>query len=218
VLRPGPHVHGQVPIHGSTHRCHLPTINSLGIANAPSPVIVLFVWIISNQPAVLFLSEQISTNHQPPAKRTGCMTMGTDAGWKGMAAPIHNMLWPLVEQVTEASSQRGISAGLGREVRCCALTRDERPLTPLGLPCPEALPVWAGGHCIVVGIHGREAKKAPAPVLRAETAQGTCPLQIERQQLVGNLAEDRLEQFGELLVTQFGVTCIHIREKRIMGN
>jgi hypothetical protein len=104
------------------------------------------------------------------------------------------------------------------EVRGCALTHDGRPLTPLGLPCPEALPVWAGGHCIVVGIHGREAKKAPAPVLRAKTAQGTCPSQIERQQLVGNLAEDRLEQFGELLVTQFGVTCIHIREKRIMGN
>jgi hypothetical protein len=46
----------------------------------------LFVWLISHQPTVLlsqnkpatsnqpalrFLSEQISTSHQPPAKRTG---------------------------------------------------------------------------------------------------------------------------------------------------
>jgi hypothetical protein len=49
------------------------------------PAIALFVWLISHQPAVLFspaqqptsssfLSEQISTSHQPPAKRTGCMT------------------------------------------------------------------------------------------------------------------------------------------------
>jgi hypothetical protein len=42
----------------------------------------LFAWLISYQPAVLFsqnkpasstfLSEQTSTSHQPPAKRTGC--------------------------------------------------------------------------------------------------------------------------------------------------
>jgi hypothetical protein len=42
--------------------------------------IALFVWLISHQPAILFsqnksasstfLSEQISTSHQPPAKRT----------------------------------------------------------------------------------------------------------------------------------------------------
>jgi hypothetical protein len=46
----------------------------------------LFVWLISHQPTVIlseqtshqqsansiFLSEQISTSHQPPAKRTGC--------------------------------------------------------------------------------------------------------------------------------------------------
>jgi hypothetical protein len=41
----------------------------------------LFVWLISHQPTILFshnksanssfLSEQISTSHQPPAKRTG---------------------------------------------------------------------------------------------------------------------------------------------------
>jgi hypothetical protein len=41
----------------------------------------LFARLISHQPAVLFLSEQtshqqsaqISTSHQPPAKRTGCL-------------------------------------------------------------------------------------------------------------------------------------------------
>jgi hypothetical protein len=47
-----------------------------GRASAP------FVWLISHQPTVLFsqnkpaistfLSEQISSSHQPPAKRTGC--------------------------------------------------------------------------------------------------------------------------------------------------
>jgi hypothetical protein len=52
-------------------------------------MISLFVWLISHQPAVLFLSEQIShqqqanstflsqqisTSHQPPAKRTGWMS------------------------------------------------------------------------------------------------------------------------------------------------
>jgi RNase P subunit RPR2 len=49
---------------------------------------ILFVWLISHQPAVLFsqnksatrnqlasstfLSQQISISHPPPAKRTGC--------------------------------------------------------------------------------------------------------------------------------------------------
>jgi hypothetical protein len=66
-------------------------------------------------------------------------------------------------------------------------------------------------------IHGREAEKARAPVLRAEAAQRTCPSQIEQQQLVGNLTED-LEQFGKLLVAPFGVICMKIREKRIRGN
>jgi hypothetical protein len=47
-------------------------------------IFALFVWLISHQPAVLFsqnksaistfLSEQISTSHQPPAKRTGCLS------------------------------------------------------------------------------------------------------------------------------------------------
>jgi hypothetical protein len=36
-----------------------------------SELTALFVWLISHQPAVLFLSEQTSTSHQPPAKRTG---------------------------------------------------------------------------------------------------------------------------------------------------
>jgi hypothetical protein len=45
------------------------------------PTNALFVWLISHRPAVLFsqnksassifLSEHISTSHQPPAKRTG---------------------------------------------------------------------------------------------------------------------------------------------------
>jgi hypothetical protein len=54
--------------------------------NCPSKektIVALFAWLISHQPTVLFsqnkpatisstfLSEQISTSHQPPAKRTG---------------------------------------------------------------------------------------------------------------------------------------------------
>jgi hypothetical protein len=53
---------------------------------------VLFVWLIShqsavlfsqnkpatnNQPKVIFFSEQISTSHQPPAKRTGCSSLAS---------------------------------------------------------------------------------------------------------------------------------------------
>jgi hypothetical protein len=60
-------------------KSHQRTIISIGSCQVSYS---LFAWLISHQPAVFFsqnkpatstfLSEQISTSHQPPAKRTGC--------------------------------------------------------------------------------------------------------------------------------------------------
>jgi hypothetical protein len=53
------------------------------VRHSNGKTVTLFVWLISHQPAVFFsqnkpasntfLSEQTSTSHQPPAKRTGCV-------------------------------------------------------------------------------------------------------------------------------------------------
>jgi hypothetical protein len=54
------------------------------VSKAPVYNLILFVWLIRHQPAVLFSQNKPATSnpyfslrtnqHQPPAKRTGCLT------------------------------------------------------------------------------------------------------------------------------------------------